>query len=60
MKLAVIVNKVYTLTGIRYLYRLSDFVYGEWLIYNNGDPVFYFNAFDELYQDTFKSPAVDL
>lgn len=45
------VTSVYTLGGVKYLYRLSDMAYGEWLIYKNGYPTFYFNVFDEDYKD---------
>lgn len=45
------VTRVYTLKGVKYLYRLSDMVYGEWLIYKDGKPFFYFNIFDDDYKD---------
>lgn len=32
-------------------YRLLDSAYGEWLIYENNFPVFYFNVFDEDYRE---------
>jgi len=43
------VRGVYTLTGVKYRYKLSDFAYGEWLIYKNNQPVYYFNIFDQEY-----------
>lgn len=30
-------------------YRLSDLAYGEWVIFENGVPKYYFNVFDEQY-----------
>jgi hypothetical protein len=36
--------------GIRYDYILPDSNYGEWLVFENDLPKYYFNAFDEDYQ----------
>lgn len=38
---------------IRYIYRLSDFTYGQWLIFSNGLPVYYLDIFDERYSKFF-------
>lgn len=35
----------YTLTGIRKLIDLGDFVYGEWVIYNNKKPEYHIILF---------------
>lgn len=43
------VKRVYTLAGIKHRYKLSDFAYGEWLIYKGDFPVYYFNIFDTDY-----------
>lgn len=41
---------VVTFLGKRkYLYQLSDSAYGEWLIYENHNPKYYLNIFDEEY-----------
>ena len=39
------------LGGIKYKYKLSDFTYGEWLIFENNKPKYYLNLFDEEYKD---------
>ena len=44
------VKRVYTLSGIKYRYKLNDFTYGEWLIFKNNHPVYYFNVFDQDYE----------
>ncbi|MEO8471470.1 MAG: hypothetical protein ABI477_04720 [Chryseolinea sp.] len=33
------------------LYRLPDSTYGEWIIFENNEPKYYFDFFDELYED---------
>jgi hypothetical protein len=35
----------------RYLHLLSDFSYGEWLIFENNKPKYYLNIFDDIYKD---------
>jgi hypothetical protein len=35
----------------RYLYTLSDFAYGEWLIFEDNMPKYYLNIFDECYKN---------
>jgi len=35
----------------RNIYRLSDFAYGEWLIYEDNIPKYYLNIFDKIYKD---------
>ena len=51
MKLRLEVIPVYTLSGKKTIYKLGDMAYGEWLIFKNGVPFYYFNIFDELYKD---------
>ena len=41
---------VYTLTGIKKIYKLGDKAYGEWLIFKNKKPYYYFNIFDKEYE----------
>jgi hypothetical protein len=40
---------VYTLTGKKHIYKLGDMSYGQWLIFKNKLPVYYFDIFDEMY-----------
>jgi hypothetical protein len=47
-KIVVKVRKTPTLLG-RNRYRLSDFSYGEWIIFENGEPKYYLNIFDDRY-----------
>jgi hypothetical protein len=43
---------ILTILGkIQYRYKLSDFAYGEWLIFENDKPKYYLNPFDEDYDD---------
>jgi len=42
---------VYTLTGVKHLYKLGDMAYGEWLIFKNGEPTYFLCIFDDLYKD---------
>jgi len=46
------VTPVYTIfQGTKYIYRLPDNVYGEWLIYYRNEPKYYFGIFDPLYDE---------
>jgi hypothetical protein len=49
VKLRLEVTSVYTFTGVKHLYKLPDMAYGEWLIFKDDKPYFYFNIFDEDY-----------
>ncbi len=52
MKITVESIPIYTFLGKRtYRYKLSDFSYGEWLIFENNKPKFYFNIFDKEYHE---------
>lgn len=33
------------------IYRLPDFSYGEWIIFEGNEPKYHFDLFDELYED---------
>ncbi len=48
-KITVKVRKTPILFSKKSLYRLSDFVYGEWIILENGEPKYYLNILDEQY-----------
>jgi len=48
-KIKLKVTPIYTLTGVKYLYTLKDMAYGEWLIYQENKPRYYFNLFDKEY-----------
>jgi hypothetical protein len=37
--------------GTKNIYRLSDFAYGEWIIFCNGEPKYYLYVFDPMYQE---------
>ena len=41
---------VITFFGNKYLYKLSDNAYGEWIICKNGYPKYYFSVFDKDYE----------
>lgn len=43
------VRKTPILFSRKSLYRLSDFVYGEWIIFENGKPKYYLNVLDGQY-----------
>lgn len=51
MKLKIEVVPVYTITGIKKIYKLGDMAYGQWLIFKDGLPVYYFDVFDALYKN---------
>jgi len=42
---------IYTFSGIKKIKKLPDYSYGEWLIYQNNEPRYYFNIFDRKYSD---------
>jgi len=48
-KVTVSVRKTPLLFSRKNLYRLSDFSYGEWILFENGVPRYYLYAFDEMY-----------
>jgi len=35
----------------KYIYRLSDFAYGEWIIFEDDLPRYYLDIFDSIYKD---------
>jgi len=43
------VRKIPLLLSKKNLYRMSDFSYGEWILFENGEPRYYLYVFDELY-----------
>jgi hypothetical protein len=48
---SILVTPVFNLLGKKsLLYSLSDMSYGEWIIFENDEPKYYFNYFDEYYQ----------
>jgi hypothetical protein len=51
MKLRLETIPVYTLTGKKTIYKLGDMAYGQWLIFKDGLPFYYFDIFNELYKD---------
>ena len=42
---------IFTWKGLRSIIKLSDFVYGEWLVYKFNEPAFYINIFDPDFLD---------
>jgi hypothetical protein len=48
LKLEVI--PVYTLIGMKHIYKLGDMAYGEYLFYKDNIPVYYFDSWDERYK----------
>jgi hypothetical protein len=50
-KISIKVRKTPMLFGYKDRYRLSDFSYGEWIIYERGEPRYYFCIFDDLYSE---------
>lgn len=51
IEIPIIVEKIYTITGVQKHYSLGNMSYGEWLIYKNNQPCFYMNIFDEYYKE---------
>jgi len=45
---------VYTLSGKKTIIKLSDFAYGEWLIFKNNELVYYINLFDSYFSQLKK------
>ncbi len=42
----------FTIWGkIQYRYKLSDFTYGNWIIFENNKPKYYLNLYDNDYDD---------
>jgi len=37
------------LHGTKYIYKLADSTYGEWIIYQGDEPTYYLNIFDPKY-----------
>lgn len=54
INVAVITEKIYTITGVKKHYGLGDMAYGEWLVYKNNKPCFYMNSFDDYYKEIKK------
>lgn len=42
---------IYTFIGCKNIIKLSDFAYGEWLIYKSNKPVYYINIFDSDFKE---------
>jgi hypothetical protein len=42
------------------LFRLSDFSYGEWLIFEKGIPKYYLNSFEEPYAQLIATVKMDM
>jgi hypothetical protein len=47
IEIGVEIIPIYTLYGLRDIIKLSDFVYGEWLVFESNKPLYYINIFDE-------------
>jgi hypothetical protein len=43
------VEKIPVLFSKKHQYRLPDFEYGAWIIFENGHPRYYFNILDDRY-----------
>lgn len=55
VEICLYVTPLYSLFGgVGLRFRLSDFSYGEWLIFEYGKPKYYFNIFDPLYIEFLK------
>lgn len=51
IEINLLVTPVETLfSGVKNIYHLGDFAYGEWIIYSNHEPKYYFCVFDPMYQ----------
>lgn len=46
IRIRLFVTPIYTFTGKKFLYSLSDMAYGEWIVFKNNYPRFYINAFE--------------
>jgi hypothetical protein len=49
ISMTVRVEKIPVLFSRKHHYRLSDFEYGAWIIFENSDPKYYFNVLDDRY-----------
>jgi hypothetical protein len=47
IQIGIEVFPIYTLCGRGNIVQLSDFAYGEWLIFRSNKPIFYINIFDD-------------
>lgn len=51
---------IITFFGKKYLYKLPDSVYGEWIICKNGYPKYYFSVFDKDYESLNIKEGLDI
>lgn len=47
IKIGIEIIPIYTLGGRRDIIKLSDFAYGEWLVFKSNKPIYYINIFDD-------------
>lgn len=47
IKISIEIIPIYTLCGRRAIIKLSDFAYGEWLVFKSNKPIYYINIFDD-------------
>lgn len=53
-------HKYYTLSGIKYTYRLGDMSYGQWLVFKANKPYYYLDTFRDEYKDILKNVSGDI
>ncbi len=50
VEISLFITPVYTIfQGTKFIYRLPDNAYGEWLIFTKNEPKYYLDIFDPLY-----------
>lgn len=55
-EVGVLITPITTFLGKKeYLYTLTESAYGEWIIFNDNIPKYYFNVFDTAYSALFDS-----
>ena len=51
LEILLLTTPILTIRGKRYKYELSDFTYGEWIIYEKNQPKYYLNIFESEYDE---------
>ncbi len=49
VEIGIEIVSVFTLRGRKEIIKLSDFVYGEWLVFKENELVYYINVFDPYF-----------
>ena len=47
IQIGVEIIPIYTFWGRKSIIQLSDFAYGEWLVFRLNKPIYYINIFDD-------------